>query len=80
VGAEKGSIRESFFINQVEALKTVTYTATGDFAVADDIFEVGGKNKQQSQQKNNKRFFVAADDIEIGHEHKIPLWMFGLLY
>lgn len=80
VGTEKGSIRESFFINQVEALKTVTYTAAGDFAVADDTFEVGGKNKQQRQQKNNKRFFVAADDIEIGHEHKIPLWMFGLLY
>jgi len=24
--------------------------------------------------------FVVADDIEIGHKNKIPLWMFGFLY
>lgn len=75
-----GSIRESFFINQVDAIKKVTYTSEGDFAVGRDLFEVGGKDKQQRQLKNFKRSFIAADGIEIGHEHKIPLWMFGLLY
>jgi predicted AAA+ superfamily ATPase len=78
--ADKGSSRESFFINQVEAIKTVTYTSEGDFVVSKDLFEVGGKDKQQKQTKTHKRSFVAADGIEIGHQHKIPLWMFGMLY
>lgn len=78
--AEKGSVREGFFINQVEAVKTVTYTGEGDFVAGNDMFEVGGKDKQQKQLKGYKRSFVAADGIDIGHEHKIPLWMFGLLY
>lgn len=77
---EIGSVRESFFINQASAIKTVTYTSEGDFAIGNDMFEIGGKDKQQRQLKNFKRSFVAADGIEIGHEHKIPLWMFGLLY
>lgn len=75
-----GNVRESFFINQAESIKPVTYTSEGDFAVGRDMFEVGGKDKQQRQVKSSKRSFVAADGIEIGHEHKIPLWMFGLLY
>ena len=62
------------------SIKTVTYTGEGDFAIGRDMFEVGGKDKQQQQVKNFNRSFVAADGIEIGHEHKIPLWMFGLLY
>jgi predicted AAA+ superfamily ATPase len=78
--ANIGNVRESFFINQVGAIKTVTHTSEGDFAVGRDMFEVGGKDKQQRQLKNFKRSFVAVDGIEIGHEHKIPLWMFGLLY
>lgn len=57
-----------------------TYTSKGNFAIGRDMFEVGGKDKQQRQVKNFTRSFVAADGIEIGHEHKIPLWMFGLLY
>ena len=24
--------------------------------------------------------FIAADDIEYGFKHKIPLWLFGFLY
>lgn len=78
--ADKGSAREIFFINQVEAIKTVTYTSTGDFVINKDLFEVGGKDKQQKQTKSHKQSFVAADGIEIGHQHKIPLWIFGMLY
>ena len=78
--ANIGNIRESFFINQVGAIKTVTYSSDGDFVVGSNMFEVGGKDKQQRQLKNYKQSFVAADGIEIGHEHKIPLWMFGFLY
>lgn len=48
---------------------------TGDFLVDEKyIFEIGGKNK------GFENSFVAADDIEIGFRHKLPLWLFGFLY
>ena len=43
-------------------------------------FEVGGKKKSFDQIKNILNSFVVADDLEIGHKNKIPLWMFGFLY
>ncbi|WP_316834705.1 ATP-binding protein [Pedobacter nutrimenti] len=75
-----GNIRESFFINQIGKLGPVTYTPEGDFAFKNYTFEIGGKNKTNKQVKHIENSFVAADDIEIGHNHKIPLWMFGFLY
>jgi hypothetical protein len=38
------------------------------------LFEIGGKNKDFSQIK------MAIDDIELGGERKIPLWLLGFLY
>lgn len=75
-----GNMRESFFINQVSKLGPVTYTAEGDFAFKTYTFEIGGKNKTNKQVKHIENSFVAADEIEIGHNNKIPLWMFGFLY
>ncbi|ETZ24277.1 ATP-binding protein [Pedobacter sp. V48] len=75
-----GNMRESFFINQIAKLGSVTYTAEGDFAFKNHIFEIGGKNKTNKQVKHIENSFVAADEIEIGHNHKIPLWLFGFLY
>jgi len=43
-------------------------------------FEVGGKRKSFDQIKNIPNSYVVADDIEIGHNNKIPLWLFGFLY
>ena len=42
--------------------------------------EVGGKSKTFEQIKSVKNAYIAVDDIEYGHGHKIPLWMFGFLY
>jgi len=42
--------------------------------------EVGGKDKSFNQIKDITDSFLAIDDVEIGREGKIPLWMFGLLY
>lgn len=75
-----GNMRESFFINQIGKLGPVTYTAEGDFAFNNYTFEIGGKNKTNKQVKHIDNSFVAADEIEIGHNHKIPLWLFGFLY
>ena len=56
------------------------YHDRGDFVVNDDwAFEVGGASKTSAQLQGGKGF-VAADDIEVGFENKIPLWLFGFLY
>lgn len=78
--ADTGNLRESFFINQASAVMPVAYAAEGDFTLGKYTFEVGGKSKQRRQIKHLENAFVAADDIEIGHQQKIPLWLFGFFY
>lgn len=78
---EIGNMRETFFINQVQAKHTITYPKAGDFLVDGTYtIEVGGKNKTFNQIKSVKNSYIASDDMEYGNGHKIPLWMFGLLY
>jgi len=48
--------------------------------INDYIFEIGGKNKTTKQIKGLDNSFVVRDDIEIGHNRIIPLWLFGFLY
>jgi predicted AAA+ superfamily ATPase len=76
-----GNIRESFFINQLQALHKVSYSAKGDFLIDGKmIFEIGGKNKKFKQIADIENSYIAADDIEIGYKNTIPLWLFGFLY
>jgi len=76
-----GTLRETFFMNQLQADGEVHYTDKGDFLVKSKmVFEVGGKNKTFDQSKEVKNSFIAADGIEIGYKNKIPLWLFGFLY
>lgn len=75
-----GTIRESFFINQLGRLDELSYVDEGDFVFKEYTFEVGGQKKSIKQVKHIENSFVAADGIEIGHAHKIPLWLFGFLY
>jgi len=79
---DKGSLRESFFLNQLRnAGHEVELPKQGDFMIDETYtFEVGGKSKSFTQLKGLKNAFIAADDMEIGGFNKIPLWMFGLLY
>lgn len=79
---DAGTIRETFFVNQLRAAgHGVTVAAKGDFTVDGRwLFEVGGKNKGFTQIKDVPDSFVAADDLESGCGNKVPLWMFGLLY
>lgn len=76
-----GNIRECFFLNQLQTMHKVNYTAVGDFLVNNKyIFEIGGKGKTYKQIANIENSFIAADDIEIGYKNTIPLWLFGFLY
>lgn len=78
--ADMGSIRESFFVNQLGANHLVEYSPTGDFKVGKYIFEIGGQSKSQKQILGEEYAYIGADNIEIGHKNKIPLWLFGFLY
>lgn len=76
-----GSIRETFFYNQLSEKHDVTYPDKGDFKIDNKyIFEIGGKDKTKKQIENIKNSYVVADNIESGFENKIPLWLFGFLY
>lgn len=77
----EGTMRETFFANQVGAVATLTMPKEGDF-MADGkyLFEVGGKGKTFRQIADIPNSYLAVDDIEIGSGNRIPLWMFGLLY
>lgn len=79
--ANMGNIRETFFANQLRTHHQITSTRKGDFKVNDQyVFEIGGKNKTNSQIRDIDRAFVASDDIEIGSYNTIPLWLFGFMY
>ncbi|MCK9400276.1 MAG: hypothetical protein M0Q51_09850 [Bacteroidales bacterium] len=79
--ANVGTIRETFFLNQLSAAGKVNYSEQGDFVFQDRyVFEVGGKNKTRKQIKGLSDAFIVADDIESGYKNKIPLWLFGFLY
>ena len=76
-----GHVRETFFANQLAYKHLVEYTDVGDFKIDQTLtFEIGGKHKTKEQVKDLQNAFIAADDIEIGFQEKIPLWLFGFLY
>lgn len=78
---EEGSLRETFFMNQLRPHHQVSYSNETDFLVDNKYyFEIGGKNKTKKQIKDLENAFVVADNIETGFRNKIPLWLFGFLY
>ena len=52
----------------------------GDFFINRYVFEIGGKNKTKKQIKEIEDSFIVKDNIEIGSNKVIPLWLFGFLY
>lgn len=78
---DTGTLRETFFCNQLSQSHEVRYPKTGDFLVdRKHLFEVGGKGKNFDQIKDVPDSYLAVDNTEVGHRNRIPLWMFGLLY
>jgi hypothetical protein len=79
--ADVGTVRETFFLNQLSAKHEVFYTEKGDFRVDRKYtFEVGGKNKDAKQIQGIEHAFLAKDGLEAGFGREIPLWLFGFLY
>lgn len=77
---EIGNVRETFFMNQTRVMHDVITSSVSDFQIEKYTFEVGGKNKTQKQIVGVPNAFVVKDDIEIGYQNVIPLWVFGLMY
>lgn len=78
--ANIGSVRETFFLNQLSAVHSVTAPKFGDFMVADTyVFEVGGASKTTDQLRGIPNAYLALD-IKGGSDRRVPLWLFGMLY
>ena len=74
-----GTIRESYFISQLNHIYNINYSDTGDFIIDDKYtVEIGGASKGNKQIKNVENSFVLRDDMESGYDNIIPLWLFGL--
>lgn len=81
IDANKGNVRETFFLNQVQNQQSVYASSTVDFKVGGVFeFELGGRQKKKKQINELQNAFIVKDDIEIGSDMTIPLWLFGFLY
>lgn len=78
---EIGTVRETFFFNQLRIVRHVASSAVSDFLVDDQFtFEVGERKKKQTQLQGVQNGYVVKDNIETGYGNVIPLWAFGMLY
>lgn len=75
-----GSVRETFFYNQMRECHLVRASRVSDFLVEGYTFEIGGRKKGKQQIENVPHGIVVKDDIETGHDIIVPLWCFGLTY
>lgn len=80
-GMDKGAVRELFALTCMENshLKPA-YSKIGDLQCRDYLFEIGGRNKDTKQIRGQENSFLLIDDILIGTEQRIPLYLFGFLY
>jgi predicted AAA+ superfamily ATPase len=77
--ANIGSIRETFFFNQLRQIHRVSASKFGDFMVDEKYtFEVGGPNKNFQQIKGVPNSYLAID-VKNSVGNKVPLWLFGML-
>lgn len=78
---EIGTVRETFFANQIEYAGYLTSPKQGDFLLNEKfLFEVGGRTKTFNQIKDIPESYLAVDDTAIGNGNRIPLWIFGMMY
>ena len=77
----KGTMRETFFYNQLRNTHSVLIPQKGDFIIDSKyVFEVGGEGKDFTQIKDLSDSYLAVDNTEYGFKNRIPLWLFGFLY
>ena len=89
---EIGTVRETFFMNQVATIMQrpelvpphLAVPKRGDFVVEyqdrRQIFEVGGPNKESKQIDSTSDSYTVVDALRVSGHQRIPLWLFGMLY
>ena len=77
---DTGSLRETFFYNQMRVQNHVLASRVSDFTIGAYTFEIGGRKKGKQQIEDVANGFIVKDDIEYGHHNVVPLWAFGLNY
>lgn len=77
---DKGNLRETFFLSQMNVNHHVTSSPSADFTIDKYTFEVGGKSKTRRQIIDIPRSYLVKDNIEFGYQNSIPLWNFGFNY
>lgn len=76
-----GSLRETFFANQLSVRHLVQHSPKADFEIDHTYsFEIGGKGKSGKQITGLPEARIVKDDIEYPVGRSIPLWLFGFLY
>ena len=77
----EGTLRETFFVNQLRQAHKVQLPAKGDYLVNEKYtFEIGRASKTSKQIKDIPNSYLALDEIEYGVGNSIPLYLFGFLY
>jgi uncharacterized protein len=80
--ADLGNIREAFFVSQIEG--TIFASEKVDYTIQlngkEIEVEIGGKNKSRKQIKELENGYIFKDEIEVGYENVIPLFLAGFLY
>lgn len=75
------AVRMSFLIGQLQnAGFTCSIHKTGAIYLNGMTIAVGDKNDPLPDVSDGSHPMLAADNLEVGSENRIPLWMFGLLY
>lgn len=77
---DDGNMRETNFLAWTSQVCTPTSSKISDFEINGITFEVGGKNKNGSQIKNEEKGYLIKDNLEYASGQSIPIWMFGFLY
>lgn len=75
-----GTVRETFFYNQMRVHHHVTSSTVSDFEIDGRTFEIGGRSKTAKQLQGASDGYVVKDGIEYGYARTVPLWAFGLNY
>lgn len=77
LGVSRRSLDDYFNYMEKEGLIPAS---KADFTIGDFVFEIGGKNKNQKQIKQEVNSFIVKDNIEFGFKNTVPLWAFGMNY
>jgi len=68
-------------VNQMSQKHELTIPSRGDFLVDGKYtLEIGGKGKKTKQIEGLPNACLVLDDIELGYQQTIPLYLFGMLY